>query len=540
MHSIEQGHVSVQHQVTVLSESERLPWLDLLPILERLLPVKFSLANRARARGVGEIIPEAVAEAEQGGRIPSVSSLRVPQHESSARDGKLIDIQVRFADDLEVPFPFRGRCLRAKIAVQPRQLSLRNDEKALAVSDGRPVWSSFSRMGVKHFRSAFALPSVPPDSALHDVLNAERFLELLPLLHWVRELCAGTRYEGPPLRACFMFDDPNLHWPSYGHVDFRQIAEHAAKENYHVSFATIPLDGWFVHCESAHIFRSHPRRLSLLIHGNDHARRELARDYSHAERVSLLQQAVRRIERLEAKAGLRVCRVMVPPHGACSDEMLADLPRCGFEAGCISHGSLRAHNKTKSWTRELGYSASELIQGCPVLPRWGLSGNTSNTILLAAFLEQPIVLRGHQEDLRDGVDLLDQLARFVNSLGSVCWSNLTGLSRMNYLWRMDGSTLRLRPLGRKLTVHLPGGAETLVMQNPSHFDFGSWQIFREGGAPVEVRPSEIMSLGGMTNGAISVEPLTPLAVSAGNPSKLPPVTALFRRLITEGRDRFLS
>ena len=195
---------------------------------------------------------------------------------------------------------------------------------------------------------------------------------------------------------------------------------------------------------------------------------------------------------------------------------------------CISHGSLRFHNRSKPWIRELGYTASELIQGCPVLPRWGLSDNISNTILLAAFLGQPIVLRGHQEDLKDGVDLLDQLACFINSLGSVCWSNLTGLGRMNYVWRMDGSTLKLRPLGRKLTVHLPKGAETLVLQNPPHFDWRSWRIFREDGAPVEVRPSEIMSLDGTTRGPISVEALTSRADSAGKSSTLPPLTALFR------------
>ena len=115
----------------------------------------------------------------------------------------------------------------------------------------------------------------------------------------------------------------------------------------------------------------------------------------------------------------------------------------------MSHGSLHFHNKGRPWTKKLGYSVAELIEGCPTLPRWGFSAHTTNTILLAAFLGQAIVLRGHQQELRDGVELLDQLARFINSLGPVSWSNLTDLSRMNYLLangrpRFEGEAARAK------------------------------------------------------------------------------------------------
>src|SRR5208283_5127567 len=116
-----------------------------------------------------------------------------------------------------------------------------------------------------------------------------RFLEMLPLLQWLREICAGASPVGPPLRACFIFDDPNLHWPRYGFVDYRQLAAQAEKENYHVSFATIPVDAWFTHSGTAGIFREHRSRLSLLIHGNNHTKRELARPYTEPERFFLLK-----------------------------------------------------------------------------------------------------------------------------------------------------------------------------------------------------------------------------------------------------------
>ncbi len=87
-----------------------------------------------------------------------------------------------------------------------------------------------------------------PEGSLQDVLSGNRFLEILPLLQWLREICGHAFSVNPsPPKACFIFDDPNLHWPRYGYVDYRQLAEQAQIENYHVAFATIPLDTWFTH-----------------------------------------------------------------------------------------------------------------------------------------------------------------------------------------------------------------------------------------------------------------------------------------------------
>ena len=110
-------------------------------------------------------------------------------------------------------------------------------------------------------------------------------------------------------------------------------------------FATVPLDTWFTHPQVAKLFKRQERRISLSIHGNDHIREELARTYTEQQRTALLKQSISRIERLERKTGLRVCRVMVPPHGACSAEMLGAIGNNGFEAASISHGSLGVYNE---------------------------------------------------------------------------------------------------------------------------------------------------------------------------------------------------
>jgi hypothetical protein len=418
------------HLIHTPDEGEGQRWSALLSILEDLWPVKFSCSEESQRESSGELI---IANVEGAARRSGarVSSLSMPRSEPVSSEGELLEIAVRFSDEPSVPFPFRGRSLRTQVSGRPNILSLTPDEQALATCELGPVWAFSEGEDANHFRSGFALPVLPADGSLLDVLSGRRFLEMLPLLHWLREMCASSPYSSSPLKACFIFDDPNLHWPRYGFVDYRQLATHAEKENYHVSFATIPLDTWFTHRDAAEIFRNQRNRLSLLVHGNNHTKRELARPYTEAERIFLLKQAIQRIERLERRSGLVVSRVMVPPHGACSEEMLAALPFCGFEAACISHGSLRAHNNSRAWTKTLGFLPSELIQGCPVLPRWGVTGDLKNTILLAAFLKQAIILRGHHQDLKDGPELLDELARFINGLGPVKWLNMTDMTRSN-------------------------------------------------------------------------------------------------------------
>jgi hypothetical protein len=532
--------MSSRYSIRVPAETQNHQWTQLLPILEDLLPVKFFFSGERRSDFQGEIITGDSVGVEQGPEA-RITSLEVPPEGTASRDNRLINIAVQFTEEPDVAFPFRGRSLRTSVLAEPVALTLRPGERSLANCEQGPVWACSERAGVKHFRSAFPLPVVPSHCALQDVLGAHRFLEMIPLLSWFRLIGANTSDHGLPLSACFVFDDPNLHWPSYGFVDYRKLVIQAERENYHVAFATIPLDTWFTHRETAGIFRRHPDRLSLAVHGNNHTKRELGRTYSKIERSFLLRQAIQRIERLENRTGLAVSRVMVPPHGACSEEMLAALPLHGFEAACISHGSLRAHNSTRAWTKNLGYLPSELIQGCPVLPRWGLTGQTTtNAILLAAFLHQAIILRGHQKDLRDGVELLDGLAQFVNGLGPVNWSNLTELSRSNYQWRTAGATLRLKPFGRKVDWSLPTEVVECAVDRSVGASSEHWKIQGGNGSELRASKGEYVSFPEPTDGTTSVEIVSSAQAPSVKVSERTPVGALFRRLMTESRDRFFS
>jgi hypothetical protein len=527
-------------KIHVRAEAGIPSWEAMLSALESFLPVTFEVSKGFDGTEAGELMIGSGSVTEPEDHHTRVTSLSLSASGVSSPNGRPEEAAITFSSDSDVPRPFRGKSLRVQLFGGPQVLAPVGRERVLASHETGPVWTVSEAGGVKHFRSGLGLPRFAATGSLCDVLNGDLFIGMLPLLHWLRELCASRRFDGPPLRACFVFDDPNLHWPRYGFVDFREIAAHAARENYHVSFATIPLDAWFTHKGTAGVFRSNATRLSLAIHGNDHTRQELAQNYTEAERASLLQQAVRRIERLERQAGVQVSRVMVPPHGACSHEMLGDLPRWGFEAACISHGSLRAHNEARPWTRTLGYLPAELIQGCPVLPRWALAGNTANLILLSAYLNQPIILRGHHQDLKEGVELLDQLANAINGLGPVLWSSLGDISRANFQWRMDGTVCRVKPLGRRIDFPIPASAEQLVVESPSNSLWENWQITGSEHVRVSVTSGAAIPLPETLHGVIAIEAVPARPTSTGSRLGRPVATAVGRRMLTEMRDRFFS
>jgi len=527
----------LKHRIKVWLSPVDQAGTELLPILETLLPVVFERAESTVAGASRQVIFESEPAKSANGQSGPGLGLILPRSDLQAGVGDLVEAEVLFSEDAAIPFPFAGRKLRIKLPANAPALAVADGELVLASDARGSLWVKSSDQDSIQFRSGFALPSLAADGMLQQVLNADRFLELLPLLEFLRVACGDRLLAPPPLRACFMFDDPNLHWPRYGFVDYREIARRAGKGNYHVSFATVPLDGWFTHPGAARLFRDHPERLSLLVHGNEHTHHELARDYALERRRGLLRQAIRRIERVERASGCRVSRVMAAPHGACTDDMLREMPGCGFESAAISHGSLRAHNQGKSWTRSLGYLPSEVVAGCPVLPRWGMTGSTLNTILLAAYLGQPIILRGHHADLRTGTDVLDELGRMINGLGEVRWGNMTELSRMNYQLELRRDVAHIRPGGINLNVHLPVGTKQLIVEPAPGDAWVDWICSGAGPHAIRVPPGRRVEIPEGCRRVMLVAVVSSNA-NAANGAGGPPVWPLVRRLLVEGRDRW--
>ncbi len=277
-------------------------------------------------------------------------------------------------------------------------IQIQAGDEVLAEMGARSIWIRRGPMDI----SAAPFQTITHSERAYDYLNAETFMQLLPLLHFLREIVGAKPM---PLRACFMFDDPNLHTARYGFADYAELATLAHEHGFHVAFATVPLDGWYVNECAARLFREHPHQLSLLIHGNDHWHSEFGANGDSDLVTRRLAQALQRIAKLEARSGVRVSRVMAPPHGACSSTMLRAMLALGFDGATISPGSLRRWIRDFPWPVDFGLDAAEMIHGFPVVPRFRLSDFCEGEIVIAAFLERPIIPVGHHATLAKGAGI---------------------------------------------------------------------------------------------------------------------------------------
>jgi hypothetical protein len=489
----------------------------LFAALEALYPVRFVPHDGARIEDmdallcVGEQAP-AVAESASRG-IPRFVAI------ASERDGDA-PRPVDLADGAALERPLRGARLHdGSVAPLPTEATPA-DCDVLATLDGAPCWLASGEVQV-----ASAMPDeLGADELLRERLVPGRCLALLALTHFLRALTAPRAWRPPPLRAAFVLDDPNLHWPTYGHVRYRELLAHAAEHRYHLAVAMVPLDAWLVHPGVARMFREGADRLSILVHGNDHDGGELGRVGSDADGVRLAAQALRRISRFERRSGLHVSRVMAPPHERVTQPALRGLLACGFEAVSTARPFPWVDAVGPSWLIHppgvepgaVFTPAHATADGLPMLLRLDF-GHPREELVLRAYLGQPLIVYGHHDDLADGLDVLAQAAAQINRLGDVRWLALDEIARASAETRVEGTTLHVRPLARRLTVEIPPDVELLRV------------------APSASSDSELVAaVDGLDRYELDLcRPPAELPMGAGRTGLRP----LARRIATEGRDR---
>jgi hypothetical protein len=513
----------------------------LLRALERAEEVRF-VASEAVAPGhidAALVFPEALE--------PPPMPERLPCHVMTMAESRGSDeVMVSLSRDPLLPRPVHGQLLREAHAPfharrPPEDVSHvwgDGPGDVLAQAGEMPVWEM--ERGRIRTRSLLSPSELDFDEPLRERLRSGRFLALLPVVWFLRSLHGRAQWCPPPLRASFIFDDPNLHALTYGFIDFRELAAWTRRRGTHVTFAMVPLDGRFAASRAVELFRREPG-LSLMIHGNNHIKRELDRNWRPEERLGSLEQALDRIVSFERRTRVSVSKVMAPPHGHCAEASADAMRVLGFEALCASN--------PYPWLlpsppdRPLaGWGTSEIVAGgLPVLPRLPLERDPSE-LVFRALLGQPLIVYGHHGDVREGLDQLDSHTDAIERLDDdVSWCSLEEIARSNYTTRAISDGLELRPYSRLVEFAVPEGCAGLrVSPPPDGLDLLEhpvrWRCLADGprawqpvspGEAVPVRPGDRLQL---ALGAPAIRPGLP-------PSRLWAAGALARRFATELRDR---
>lgn len=146
-------NMSLLTKINVRCEVKDLQWAGVLPVLESLFPVKFGF-NPA-----GPVAEHLILEAGRGAQSaddhPITSSLILPQLQNPTASAMAI-INVKFSDDAEVPFPFRGRSLRTNVLPGMMPFTPGAGERLLAGCNQGALWTVRVENRIYHFRSAFS------------------------------------------------------------------------------------------------------------------------------------------------------------------------------------------------------------------------------------------------------------------------------------------------------------------------------------------------------------------------------------------------
>jgi hypothetical protein len=517
--------------------------LALLGAIESTIPVRFVRLGRidpASLAGVLALDPQATHTAPRG--LPTLTLAASPAAPASAASSGA-PTRVCFGEDPQLARPLRGRAIGERSL--PAELPTPPGEHPRVLADvtGRPVWMSFQSFGVPCFASAYPLAQLGEAETLREHFEPGCFMGLLPLVHFIGAVLGAESWALPPPRAAFVVDDPNLHSLSYGFLRYRELPSHASRHGYHLALATVPLDGWHVDRRAAALIRQNAGSLSLAIHGNDHLAGELGRLTDDRQAEAAIAQAMRRVHCQERRAGLRIDRVMVPPHSACSQASLRAMFRLGLDGVCI--------NRPYPWRDGMpgpmplaGWHPAELVAGgTAVRPRRRLDEDREE-LIFRALLGQPLVLYGHHADFAAGLQALEQAAAEVHALAGAHWGSLRQVAEAGCSTRRLGERMLVRVHARKSSVKVPAGVRSVEVQIPAPYGGPAWHRlahqcgvaevdFKDGWgltAPIPCEQGARLDLMLMPDA-----PLSPAAIPAARTRAWP----LMRRLATETRDRAL-
>jgi hypothetical protein len=186
------------------------------------------------------------------------------------------------------------------------------------------------------------------------------------------------------------------------------------------------------------------------------------------------------------RTGLHVARIMAPPHGVCSEATARALLATGYEGLCVSRPYPWLDGRADGRPAAAGWEPADVvIGGLPVLPRYRLDRPRVD-LLFRALLDQPLILYGHHQDLRTGVENLTLALEQIDDLGRVDWMSPERILRSNFATWRRGSSMCVRLYSRRIDLAIPAGVEELV------FEWGNPQRSRSDLVRVRTRDGEVV------------------------------------------------
>jgi hypothetical protein len=379
--------------------------------------------------GVGQDVDQALLKTWSGGAISGYSHLESPGHPQYIF-GRVDGFTSQLAD-MGIPLSVED----ALILVVGENASVQN---IVSLRDDHKTSPLFIETVVQRQKVFVASAMFSVGSSTDQDVTVNAFLRIAPEMMFIR-YCAGERgWHVLHHYANFTIDDPWLRQP-YGYVDYNGLLAEMQRHNFHTTIAFIPWNYNRNELRVVSLFRDHPDRFSIAIHGNNHDHKEFTNYGSKplAAQVGDLKQSLARMEKFRELTGIPYDKVMVFPHSIAPKDTLGALKTYNYLATVNSSNVPQGDAKPTDALFDLR-PVSVSFAGFPSFSRYPVAVPISNRyIAISDFLDNPLLFYAHSDFFARGSNAFDDVADKVNKLEpDTQWRSLGDIVRHLYLVKL--------------------------------------------------------------------------------------------------------
>ncbi len=272
----------------------------------------------------------------------------------------------------------------------------------------------------------------------HDIAALpDAFSSMAPFLFFLSHAAGEYAWHFDGHYANLTIDDAWLVQP-YGYLDYTSLLVEMEEHNFHTTAAFVPWNFARSRPDVVALFKSHPDRYSICVHGNNHAHREFG-DYrsNHLpDQVADIKQGIARMERFTALTHIPYDRFMVFPHAVAPEPTFAALRTYGFLGTANSSNVPLGEQSPRDpmfFLRPYTTDYASLLS----YYRYPAAGEVPQLeVAIHAFLGNPILFYDHASLFSSGIGAFNAHADFVNHIQpDTKWTTLGEIARHSYLLR---------------------------------------------------------------------------------------------------------
>ena len=236
--------------------------------------------------------------------------------------------------------------------------------------------------------------------------------------------------------ANLTIDDPWLREP-YGDLSYKGLLKEMEKHNFHTTIAFIPWNYDRSEHRGVSLFRNHPERFSICVHGDNHDHKEFEDLESKplSLQTAALKQSLARMEKFQMLTGIPYDNVFVFPHSIGTESILEKLKTYNFLATVNSSNvpdGPPAGRQLFFLTCGRSHSLSQIFQASPAMQRQ--CRNRNGFLAINEFLDNPLFFYSHHDLFASGIGAFDGIADEVNELSRIHTGAVLATSRSIFIW----------------------------------------------------------------------------------------------------------